>query len=190
MCRAGPWVTLDSPPQLHLQSQNCSTLRLNPAFHRCKPKTESQVRLPSCPVEKQEPDIQAGINTQTLEDVLFTALLKSRCSFFFSGCFCHRVQLGEILRGSRGTWSRTDRQNTQRRQIAELGRRVGGVRANEGAPFWKLGLAWGQGLDNVWCLWRKAFWEHHRVRPLSSGRHMSYKVFQRLGLAGSGHKGL
>lgn len=30
----------------------CS-LCLNPTFHRCKPKTESQVRLPSCLVEKQ-----------------------------------------------------------------------------------------------------------------------------------------
>lgn len=40
--------------QLHLQSQNCSMLPLSkPTFHRCKPKTESQVRLPSCLVEKQ-----------------------------------------------------------------------------------------------------------------------------------------
>lgn len=152
-------------PQLHLQSRNCSTLHLNPTFHRCKPKTESQVRLPSCPVEKQEPDIQAGVNTQTVEDVLFTALLKSRCSFFFFWMLLPPCPAQRNFEGQQRTWSRTDRQNIQRRQIAELGRRVGGVRANEGAPFWKLGLPWGQGLDSVWCLWRKAFWEHHRVRP-------------------------
>lgn len=129
----------------------------------------------------KEPDIQAGVNTQTLEDVLFRALLKSRCSFFFFWMFLWPCPAQRNFEGQQRTWSRTCRQNTQRRQIAELGRRVGGVRANEGAPFGKLGLAWGQGLDSVSCLWRKAFWEHHRVHPLSSGRHMSCKAFQRLG---------
>lgn len=36
----------------NLRIAACS-LCLNPTFHRCKPKTESQVILPSCLVEKQ-----------------------------------------------------------------------------------------------------------------------------------------